>query len=249
VILAGSGQILIELQSRPFELKAGLPGVVVDLVEERGVTIEATGALIQAVWGNGGVDFGLMNVLAKTPDQPLTPDLMVVSMRGSIIMGGHVADREALKSATELPLRGLILASLDPSLATLAANLGVPVVLLDGFGQAAMNWSAFRLLATNDRREVAINAEPWDRFTGDRPEIVIPLPATAMPAMAVDALNFAENQPVRIASAPHRGRIGTILELRGVVSLPNGVRAPAADVRLDDGSTVLLPLANLDVLQ
>jgi hypothetical protein len=42
--------------------------------------------------------------------------------------------------------------------------------------------------------------------------------------------------------------VGVITELRGIQTLPSGVRASAAEVRLEDGSIQILPLANLEVL-
>jgi hypothetical protein len=43
VIVASGGQIFIEVKSAPFELKAGLPGIILELVDDRGVVIESTG--------------------------------------------------------------------------------------------------------------------------------------------------------------------------------------------------------------
>jgi hypothetical protein len=249
VILAGGGQALIELKSPIFELRAGIPGVITDLINDRGVVIETVGALVQGVWGNGHIDFGLMFVLAKNPDDELDASQLDVSMRGSIVLGGYVDNAEVLSTASEMPLRGLILASMNPALIPMALNAKFPLLIVDGFGVQPMNSAAFKLLATNERREVALNAESWDRYNNKRPEVVIPLPAASPPPLASDTVVFAPGKQVRVLRAPYSGKIGTLVDLRSSAVFPNGLRAMAAEVRLEDGDNAVLPLANLEVLE
>ena len=249
VVLLGGGQAMLEVQGQPYELKAGLSGDVVDLVSDRGVIIETNGALIQGVWGNGKIDFGLMIVLAKAPEDTISPDQLDVSMRGSIVLAGHCNDPDVLKTAQDLPLRGLILGSINPALLPIAARMPYPILVVEGFGQTPMNSVAFKLLSTNERREVSVNAEPWDPYTGGRPEIVISLPTSGTVTQPVEAGYFAADQQVRVISAPYQGKIGTIANLDpGSYLFPNGIRAIAAQVHLETGEDAVIPLANLEVL-
>jgi len=248
VILVGSGQILIEVASKPFQLKAGIPGEVVELIADRGATVETTGALVQGVWGNGHIDFGVMVVLAKSPDHLLTPDQLDVSMRGSIVLAARCEDPEVFKSAEELPLRGLILASMSASIAPIAARMQIPVIILEGFGHSPMNTAAFKLLTTNERREVALNAEPWDPYSETRPEIIIPMPGSERLSLPQETGTFTPDQQVRVLRTPHAGEIGVILGIKGSVTFPSGLKAQAADIRLESGRMAVIPLANLEVL-
>jgi hypothetical protein len=249
IILAGGGQVLIQTATQPFQLKAGIPGDVMDLVSDRGAIVETTGSLIQGVWGNGRVDFGVMMVVAKSPNHILTPDQLDVSLRGSVVLAGHCQDVEALKTAEELPVRGLILASMTVSLIPVATQMQFSIILIEGFGQIPMNSAAFKLLSTNDRREVAINAELWDRYAGKRPEIAIPLPSPSNLPVPRETDSFALDQQVRVLRAPHCGEIGTLTGVKGLVTLPSGISAQAAEVRLESGKSAILPLANLEVLE
>lgn len=249
VIVAGDGLILLELDGPPFELKAGLPGTVADLVGDRGAIIETTGALIQGVWGNGQIDFGLMHVMAQTPEEELKADRLDVSLRGSVIMGGHCKDLQVLKLGVELPLRGLILGSMDASLMPYAAKTRYPVILTDGIGQRAMNMAAFKLLSTNERREVALNAETWDRYAGKRPEVIIPLPATGSIGLPRETVDFLPGQKVLVTRAPYAGQTGTLHGIRpGLTVLPNGIKAKAGEIQLENGDNVVVPLVNIEVL-
>jgi len=249
VILIRDGKLLLEIESPPFVLRAGLQGVVSSLIPERGAIIESTGALIQGVWGNGRVDYGLLHVLAKNPEELLTSDHLDVSIRGSVIMAGFCGEAETLQTAGELPLRGLILSSMASSLIPLANKMEYPIIVLEGFGLLPMNSTAFNLLSTSHRREISLNAEKMDRFANTRPEIVIPLPTAENATEPRESLVFSTDQRVRIVRAPYKSQIGTIKTLRpGMKVPPSNVRAPAAEIGLESGETVVLPLANLEVL-
>jgi hypothetical protein len=249
VVIAGGGQVLVEIESPPYELKAGIPGQVTELFTDRGAEIETTGALIQGVWGNGKVDFGLLTVLIDAADGAISADQLDVSHRGAVVLGGYCGSADVINLADEIPLRGLILSSMDSSLASLAMKVNVPIVILEGFGQIPMNATAFKLLSTNERREVAVNAEGRNRLAATRPEVVIPLPASGQVSLPLEMEDFSPGQQVRVISAPKRAQTGTLVALRpGLTVLPSGIRAQAADVRFDNGETAIFPLANLEVL-
>jgi hypothetical protein len=112
-----------------------------------------------------------------------------------------------------------------------------------------MNASAFKLLSTSTRRETALVADLWNPFIGSRPEIVIPLPAEGTPGQSEPHMQFMSGQVVRVTRAPHRGSVGKIESvLPEPTRLPSGVQADAARVRLESGETVLVALANMEVL-
>jgi len=249
VMIVGSGQVLMEVGDTRVELRAGLPGVVTQVLPERGVIIRTAGALIQGVWGNGRIDNGLMVSLIEKPDEVLNAERLDVSLRGSVILGGHVRDLETLKAAAELPVRGLILSSLLSPLIVPAYQMRYPIIVLDGFGAMPMNSAAFRLLTTNNKREVTVNAEHFDRYSGNRPEVIIPLPISSEPPEPNSYETFAAGQTVRLRRPPSAGMIGTISHLpSGLSTLPSGLRAPSAEVKLENGDTLLVPLVNLEVV-
>lgn len=249
VMVAGGGQVLMEVGDSKIELRAGLPGMVIRVIPERGVVIRTTGALIQGTWGNGRIDNGLMTSLIEKPDDVLTNDRLDVSLRGSVILGGHIRDMETLKIASEMPVRGLIVSSINPSLIQPAMQMRFPILVLDGFGAMPMNAAAFKLLTTNNKREVTVNAEHFDRYGGNRPEAIIPLPVPGELDEPNDFEMFAVGQQVRMRRAPHAGMIGSITNLPdGLSKLPSGLRAPAAEVKLENGENALVPLVNLEVV-
>lgn len=250
VIVASGGQIFIEVKSAPFELKAGLPGIILELVDDRGVVIESTGSLVQGVWGNGLIDFGLLFVLASTAEERLAAHKLTVNMKGSVVLAGVCDDIEVIKAATELPLRGLILGGLHPSLVQEALKAPFPILVIDGIGNFPMNSVAFKLLASNEKREVNIKAEAWDKQTGNRPEVVIPLPAGEDMPKPRQSVDYMPGQQVKIIRAPYAGKVAKLMDIRsGITIFPSGISGVAGEVQLENGDRALLPLVNLEVLE
>ena len=249
VLLVGNGQVLIEVGDSTFEVHANMPGVVTRLIDDRGVEITFNGALIQGVWGNGPMNVGLMLSMLSKAEDVLAVKQLDVSLRGSVLLGGYCDDPNALRTAEELPVRGIILGSMAAALVPLALQVHYPIILVDGFNKRPLNSTAFKLLTTNVKRDVTLNAAPWDRQSGARPEIFIPLPVTLEPPVPRESETFAPDQPVRLIRDPHCGEVGTLLELKsGLTSMPSGLRVEAAEVRLESGEQLVVPLANLEVL-
>jgi hypothetical protein len=248
VVVAGDGQVLLEIAGQPYQIRAGLPGEVIELVAERGAVIESAGALVQGVWGNGHIDAGQLSVLATEPNHEIKPSELDVSLRGWIVLAGHCNDPEIFKAIVDLPLRGLILGSLEARLIPAALKSPVPIIVLEGFGRRPIGASTHKLLASQQRRDVALNAEAWNAFTGAKPEVFFPavVPGAVIPAP--DFVPLEVNRQVRIVRPPHSGETGTVLEIKGMTSFPGGLRARAAVVNLENGESAIIPLANLEVL-
>ncbi|MFN7035423.1 MAG: hypothetical protein ACK4SN_03575 [Bellilinea sp.] len=247
IVAIQRGQILLEKAGVHYELKAGLNGVVSEVLSERGVVVETHGALIQGVWGNGQINGGLLQFAVAQPDEEIHRANLDMSLRGSIVVGGFINKADALDAAEELPLRGLVLGSISAGLIAAAQKCTIPIMVTEGFGQIPMNRAAFRLLKTHERRETSINTL-WNPEFGERPEIVVSLPSQGQTPM--DVVEFTVGQTVRILSAPYSGEIGTLVAIRpGRVTLPGGLRVQVAEIRLENNQQISLPLANLDVLE
>jgi hypothetical protein len=236
------------MEGQTIRLAAGFAGTVTRVIENRGVELETHGALIQGLWGNDRFNQGVLLGLAQKPDDELTDQRLDVSMRGAVVFAGPCASAAALRMAEEMPLRGLILSSLAPELLEQAARMTVPVILVEGVGRLPYSTPVFKILTTNEKRDACLKASKPDPFGGERPEIILPLPAAGQEAPS--ALELRPGQLVRAAGLPASGRLGTLVHLRpGLSRLANGLTVPAADIRLENNEVVTVPLANLEILE
>jgi transcription antitermination factor NusG len=188
--------------------------------------------------------------LIKKAEDILTVDQLDIDLRGTVAFAGYCGDEQVLHAAAELPLRGLILSSMAASLIPLAEEISLPIVIIEGFGLLPINSSAFNLLITSDRREIAVNAEKLDSYANQRPEVFISLPVNQMVHEPRDATLFSPGQKVRIVRAPYQSQIGTLIAIKpGLEALPNGIKTTSAEVELENSIKVKLPLVNLEVLE
>jgi hypothetical protein len=248
LVTVGGGQVLLQVKQKPYELKAGIPGTVIQVEADYGAIIQTTGAWVQGVWGNGKISTGGLALAVEQPDQAITSKDLDPAQRGLILLAGYCVDPQVFEELAKFTMRGLILGSMATRLIPVAMRAPYPVIVLDGFGAMGINQAAFRMLSTNVERDVSMNAAPFDRQSGQRPEVVIPMKGQGAPPVPMDLQNVEVGQLVHILRAPYQGQVGTIQRLVGVVRFPNGLRVEAAEVSLGEENTALVPLANLEIL-
>ncbi len=252
LLASGDGKALVAAVSKPFELRAGLPGHVVSKIEGRGVVIETTGALLEGVWGNGHEHFSVLRVLGHGPQDVLLAEQIELSLRGVILAVGVLQDDSAFKQLAEVAVSGLIVGSLKADLIPAVHQWRIPVMVTDGFGTQGFSTPAYNLLVGNTGREVWLNAQAWDRFGGARPEAIIPLPSPGQaPAAPPDGQPLEVGRRIRVVRGAPTGQTGTVVALSDkAIAFPSGVRGRAATVKVDDAEALAaIPLANLEILE
>ncbi len=246
VISVSKGRILIEAESMRITLHAGLAGKVSQVIPERGATIQCYGALVQGVWGNAQLGCGPLVGDSENLSGELKPSALGVTSRGTVLAGGTCTE-EFLRAGASEGIGGLILGSISSSLIPVALEQSYAVIVLCGFGAGGMDEISRKLLTSHIGHDVSINAVKWNRLTGDRPEVYIPLDEEAEPYE--DQAVYSSGQTVRLQTGSYAGRVGRIESLLpGLTLLPSGLRAAAARVIFGENSREIIPLANLDVI-
>ncbi len=244
-----NARVLIEMGSNPITVLAGFTGIVKEVIPEYGAILVTEGAILQGVWGNRRLAEGLMICLARNQVEELTPDRMDVSLRGSVVFGGPCLKPEVLRLAAEIPLRGLIISSISTELLELAEKMPFPVMALIGIGKVPYDNHSYEVISTMNNRVACINASVWDRFSGSRPEVVIPRRGEGRIAELPDVVEYQTGQLVRILQSPSLWETARIKELLPDTRVyPSGISAKSALCVLENGAETVQPLANLEVI-
>jgi len=243
------GRLLYEVRGRAIGLRAGFPGMIIGTDGTRTVTVEATGALVQGIWGNGKQEFAMLRTVGGAGER-IRSDQLDINLRGALLIGGILEQAGTLQQMTQLTVRGLVVGSVTSDLVTQLMRLPFPVVVTEGFGEIPMNNAAYALLTTNAGREAAIDGRMGDNFSEQRPELIIPLPAGRKSDLPDEVVTLSAGTRVRVVRPPHAGAVGTIRDLPAkAVDYPSGLLARSALVELEGVGTRSVPLANLDVVQ
>ncbi len=231
------------------ELRANLRGTVVSVRPGRGVLIETIGGLVQGVWGNGEVGFGFLKMEPRDGLSSVEVDEFSNEWRGAVVVVQGSLEQADMARAAAQGMGGLIAASMSANLRRIALKLKIPILLTEGFGSDRMNRLAAGVLESYVDRQVSVIAHEPDRWTPDRPEVIIPTGGdskTSPPPSRNEPLRVGAE--VRILRKPYTGVIARVKMLpRTPQRIENGLRLPVAEVTLPSGRAVTVPLVNLEL--
>lgn len=182
-----NGRVIIRGKPILIEVKAHIPGRVVETIPEEGAVIESTAALIQGTFGLGGETHGELIIAVNSPNKVLSLDGILDEHRGKILVAGSSVTLQTLRRAVETGVKGIICGGVDQKELTnfLGYEIGVGItgdeevgltlILTEGFGQTSMNDKTFQLLRSFEGKQACIDGSTQIRFRVVRPEIILPL--------------------------------------------------------------------------
>lgn len=259
-----TGQILLREPPRVLELRGYIDGVVAEVHPDQGVTVESTCSLVQGIFGIGGETSGELVMGVKAPDQPLLPEQLNASMKGKVVVGGAFLSAATMAHAKELGIVGLVVGGIhDKDLrALLGYDLGVAItgteqvgftlILTEGFGTIPMAPKTFALLSAHAGQKASISGATQIRAGVIRPEIIIPHsgPKAATKVAQAEREGIQLGDPVRVIRDPLFGKIGAVSGLPSELrAIPTESEVRVLEVRFPDGTTTVVPRANIEVIE
>ena len=260
-----TGQVVLREAPIPVQVDAYVRGKVVEELPHEGVVVETTGCFIQGIFGIGGERQGEVRVIVDGPDQELVSGRIDESCRGKILVGGSFISLPTLRKAMQMGVAGVIVGGfnyqdLKPLLGfdlgvaiTGGENIATALVLTEGFGRIAMAERTFELLKAQEGRQASLNGATQIRAGVIRPEVIIPHEQHELTGQEFDEskiTGIVGGSLVRVIRAPYFGVLGQVTSLPPELrEMESGTLVRTAEVKLADGRVVLLPRANLEMVE
>lgn len=263
---AVTGQAIVREAPIPVEVDAYVDGTVVEVHEGQGVTIETRGTFIQGIFGVGGETSGLLHVCVKGPGEALTEAHVGEDARGKVLVGGSHVSTKVLRHAIQKGARAVVVGGFDDHdlreflgydlgvAITGSEEKGITLIVTEGFGEIPMANRTFELLQACEGRKVSVSGATQIRAGVLRPEIVAPRLEESAPQEAEggggEAGGLALGSPIRVIRQPYFGRLGRVASLPPeLIALETEAKVRVLEVDFGNGSKVLLPRANVEMIE
>lgn len=259
-----TGHIGVREPPTVIDVRAYVQGRVVRVLPQEGALIETQGAFIQGIFGVGGERRGELKMMVQSPDEVLTTRHITDDVKGKILVGGASVEKDAFLKAGELGAVGIVAGGIRDTdlIEYLGYDIGVAItgtedipltiILTEGFGTIRMANRTFRLLQSLEGKTASINGATQIRAGVIRPEIIVPIQD---PSQLPETPPTAETQqlevgaPIRIIREPYFGKLGRVVELPPeLVEIESGTHARVLKAELEDGSVVVVPRANVEII-
>lgn len=250
IAYVGDGRIIIQETPTLFDLEPGVSGTVVDVHEERGVTIESMGALVQGVWGNGKRAIGPLRMEPADGIESVFGDQLNMEFRGAIVVTKRALKAVSLQVAVDQGILGIIAPSMDAALRDSTLALETAVMLTGGFGDLRLNTAMTGLFEALVGRQATLDAALPDRLDIRRPEVLIGIAVRASdrPTAVNTRQPLTRGSTVRLTRDPFAGATGKVADLpKTPTLLDNGLRVLCAKVELITGEVLFVPVENLEL--
>lgn len=260
-----TGQVLQRGMPIPVQVKAYVRGKVVEVIPTEGVVVACQAAFVQGIFGIGGETFGNIQIAVPNNTTVLTDELIKEDMTGKVIVGGSLVTADALKKAIRVKAKGIVVGGFDDKdlrdflgydigvAITGSEEIGVTLVVTEGFGQIDMAQKTFELLKKYQGQMACINGATQIRAGVIRPEVVIPKSRevdASQKSAAAGMHGLESGSPIRVIRHPHFGRLGKVVSLPPKLQkLESESSARVLEVQFEDGTKAVVPRANVEMIE
>jgi len=259
-----TGQVILREPPIPVEVIAYINGEVTEILKDEGVKVKAKGSFIQGIFGIGGETIGTLELAVDSPAQVLTGQEINASFKDKVIIGGSLVTYEALDQARKLGVKGIVVGGVEDEdlkkflgydigvAITGSENVGVTLVVTEGFGKLRMADRTFDLLKSLVKMKASINGATQIRAGVMRPEVIVPQEDKKLSVKknVSTGTGLELGMKVRIIREPCFGSIGKVVELPSqLTKIETEAMVRVVVVELEDKRQVTLPRANVEIIE
>jgi len=257
-----TGQALLSEPPIAIEVDAFSAGTIKEILPDEGVIVNSNGALVQGILGIGGESHGEIAVLVKSRDEIISKALINESHAGKIVIAGAYLPLDVFTHAQALGVNGIVVGGFDyDALSSIlgfnlgvavtgSEDLGISLMLTEGFGEIEMAEGTFNLFKQFDGKFASINGSTQIRAGVIRPEVMIPHTEDIESTELKESdMIICEGSPVRVIRAPYFGKVGEVVSLPApLVKMESETMVRVAEVEFETGDVVTIPRANLEMI-
>ncbi len=259
-----TGQAIFQAAPVPIEIDAYIEGRVVEVMEGEGCVVQAEAALVQGIFGLGGEVRGEVTPLEVAPDVEVRAQDLSEVHAGQVVVGGAYFGIDALRRAAEVGVAAVVTGGFDyDDIATLLGHevrvaitgdeqLGLTLVVTEGFGHIPMTRRTWELLAGCAGRRASVNGSTQIRAGVIRPEVVVTWDVDVPQERVApeEPAGISIGDTIRGIRVPFFGRIGEVVDLPvEPVVLETESQARVMRVQFTDGEVAVLPRANVETIE
>jgi hypothetical protein len=261
-----TGQVLFREPPRPVQVHAYIDGKVTEVVEGEGVVMETFVTFIQGIFGVGGEVTGELAIAVDSPDEVLSSDKITEKLRDKIIVGGSLVRYDTIEKAKKAGVKAIIVGGLyDEDLKDIlgydlgvaitgSEDIGITLIITEGFGQIGMAHKTFELLKSRAGSKASVNGATQIRAGVVRPEIIIPHAleniASSETGVKRESEGLKAGDVVRIIREPYFGIIGKV---KSLPSEPQQIetesRVRVLEVEFSDSQVAVIPRTNVEMVK
>lgn len=258
-----TGQVILREPPQPVQVDAYVDGRVIEIFKNEGVIIETSGSLIQGIFGFGGEHRGTVKVAVSKPSDVLDAKAITSDMKDAIVVAGSLVTTETIERAREMGVKGLVAGGIEDSsikavlgydigvAITGSEQIGLAVVVTEGFGKMRMASRTFELLKELDGLRASVNGATQIRAGVIRPEIIVPREVRdsgKTKGSLEEGLNIG--MQVRVIREPYFGSIGTVVGLPvDLEKIETESKVRILEVELEEKKRIRLPRANVEIIE
>ena len=180
---------------------------------------------------------------------------------GKVLVGGSVARLDALRACVKAGVAALVVGGIDAAdlkellgydigvAITGSEDVGLTVVVTEGFGELAMSGRTHRLLSAVKGQTASVSGATQIRAGVMRPEVLVPHDVPMIEETETDSGFMHGGSVVRIIRDPHFGELGKVVDLPPEPArLDTEAKVRILTVALRSGEHVTLPRANVELV-